>query len=287
MKGHLLIGLLIFLVTAYSGIAQENRGHLMIIGGGKRPDYMMKKIIELAGGKDAKIVIIPNASSEPIETAEYQKGEFERLGAENVSFIYADREKADEDSVVGKLDSAKGIFFSGGDQRRLPRDLLSTRLLERIKEIYNNGGVISGTSAGAAVMSKIMITGDEINHPDAKTAFGTIEKDNIKTSEGFGFVNDAIIDQHFIYRKRHNRLISLVLENPELLGIGIDESSSILVYPDHIFEVIGKYQVIVYDAHSSSDIRATENNLLSASDIKMHILANGDKFDIKNKKVLE
>jgi cyanophycinase len=287
MRKLIIIIVVILTVIAINGFAQQGGGYLLIIGGGKRPAYMMERFIELAGGKEAKLVIIPNASGDPIGTAEYQQRQLENLGAENVDYIYVKNEKANEDSVIEKLSGVKGIFFSGGDQRRLPRDLLNTKLLSKIKEIYNNGGVISGTSAGAAVMSEIMITGDEILYPDAEYKFTKIEQGNIKTSQGFGFVARAIIDQHFIERKRHNRLISLTLEKPKLLGIGIDESTAILVYPDKKFEVVGESQVIVYDASDSGAIKTLKNNKISTANVKMHILADGDFFDMKNKVYLE
>jgi cyanophycinase len=159
--------------------------------------------------------------------------------------------------------------------------------LERIKTIYRERGIISGTSAGAAVMSKIMITGDEIIQPDSNDSFTTIMKGNIATTQGFGFVTSAIIDQHFIYRKRHNRLLSLVLENPEILGIGIDESTAILVSPDLTFTVIGEYQVIVYDASESNDISTSDKGFFSSSNIKMHILKHGDKFNLITKEKIK
>ncbi len=162
-----------------------------------------------------------------------------------------------------------------------------TKLLEEIRNIYFNGGVIAGTSAGAAVMSKIMITGEELINSDSSRSFIEIMKGNIQTTEGFGFVTSAIIDQHFIIRKRHNRLISVVLENPELLGIGIDESTSILVKPDNTFEVLGEREVIIFDASESEDINVNSLGLISASNMKMHILNSGKKFDLKTKKIIE
>ena len=159
-------------------------------------------------------------------------------------------------------------------------------MFSQIKGIYNNGGVIAGGSAGAAVMSKLMITGDEAKNKDSSYSFVTIEKGNVITSEGFGFIDDAIIDQHFIFRKRQNRLISLVLENPSLLGIGIDEETSIIVNKEMQFEVLGEYQVLVYDA-SSSNISVNEKEQFRSDNIILHILDSNDKFDIINKRVIE
>lgn len=262
------------------------QGNLVIIGGGKRPIYVMEKFIELAGGKKSKILVIPNASSDAIDTGKYQSEQLQKLGAGNSFFIFAKNEIADSDSIIDRLSDVTGVFFSEGDQRRLTRDLLGTKLLKRIKEIYFEGGVIGGTSAGAAVMSKIMLTGDEAKNKDSSYSFVTIEKGNVITSEGFGFIENAIVDQHFIFRKRQNRLISLVLENPDLLGIGIDEETSIIINKDRQFQVLGEYQVIVYDA-SKSDISQNEKEQFGANNIEMHILKSGDKFDIISKKVIE
>jgi cyanophycinase len=247
----------------------------------------MQKIVDYAGGLNSKIIVIPNASSDPKESAKYNVEEFKNLGCTNVDYIMFSRAEADKDSLVEKLDGATGIFFSGGDQAFLTRDMLGTKLLKKVYEIYNNGGVISGTSAGAAVMSKLMITGNELINKDSSDIFISIQKNNVEVKEGFGFVETAFIDQHFIKRKRLNRSISIVLENPELLGIGIDEATSIIVNPDESFEVLGENQVIVFDASGCSEIKLDKNGNLGAENLRMHILLSGDKFDINNKEVIE
>jgi cyanophycinase len=274
MFKNIFISILILCFVATSSNAN---GHLVIIGGGKRPERVMKKIIELAGGNQAKILVIPNASGVPLEVGPEQAEQFRELGAVNTDYLFVSRLDADNDSTLKKLENVTGIFLSGGDQRRLTETFLGTKFLERMREIYSDGGVISGTSAGAAVMSEIMITGDELKYENPKSAFATIEKENIKHTEGFGFVKSAIIDQHFIYRKRHNRLMSLVCENPELLGIGIDESTSIIVYPDDKLEVLGDWQVIIYDA-KQSEINTSSKGLIGFAGMKTHLLLEGDKF---------
>lgn len=280
MKSKIITILVVLLFVELSA-----QGNLVIIGGGKRPVYVMQKFIELAGGADSKIVVIPNASGDAVDTGIYQVNQLKELGVKEALFVYAKNEEADNDSVLEKLNGVTGIFLSGGDQRRLTADLLGTKLFNRIKEIYNSGGVIGGTSAGAAVMSQIMITGDEAKNNDSSYSFVTIEKGNVITSEGFGFIEDAIVDQHFIFRKRQNRLISLVLENPNLLGIGIDEETSIIVNNKMEFQVLGEYQVIVYDA-SYSKISTNSKEQFGAENIRLHILNSNDRFDIKSKKVL-
>lgn len=265
----------------------QTRGHLVIIGGGDKTGNMIEKIIKLAGGEDAKIIVIPNASSEPMESAEYQVNEFESFGSRNVEYINFSKETADADSVIRRLDDAGGVFFCGGDQSNLTADLLGTNLLKRIKEVYYEGGVISGTSAGAAVMSEIMITGNELVNEDSSSAFNIIENGNIETTQGFGFVTKAVIDQHFIKRKRNNRLITVILEHPDLLGIGIDESTAILVNPDDTFEVLGESQIIIYNPLNADNIHVKADGKLSVNNLRMDILVNGQKFDMNKKQVIE
>lgn len=292
---NLLKKLLLSLLLLFSLSARgQNRGYLVIIGGGERPAYMMQKIVDLAGGSKSKFLVIPMASSVPLDVALYQKYQLEKRGAGEVDFIICSRETADDDTSLAKLEGVKGIFFSGGDQGRLAAALVGTKFLEKIRDLYLQGGIIAGTSAGAAVMSRIMITGNEIKYPgeeestneDRRYPFRTIEEKNIEVKEGFGFIENAIIDQHFIRRKRHNRLISLVLEHPELLGIGIDEATALIVKPDQTFEVLGENTVVVYDATNAKNISLDQNGNLSANNIQMSILRSGQKFDLKFKKVI-
>lgn len=262
-------------------------GPLVIIGGGERPHYLMQKIVDLAGGERCRMVVLPMASSAPLDVALYQRWQLEEAGCPEVDFVRFDSITADHDSIVSVLADATGIFFSGGDQNRLTAHMLGTRLLDRVREIHQSGGVVAGTSAGAAVMSEIMITGDEALHPDAEYAFTTIERGNVVTAEGFGFVAGAIIDQHFIARQRQNRLIALVLENPALVGVGIDESTAIIVDRAGAFEVFGENTVMVIDASSATGISADEDGDLSGHDLRLHLLKSGQRYDWSGHRVLE
>lgn len=176
------------------------------------------------------------------------------------------------------LDGIGGVWFAGGDQSRLTAALLDTPLHARLHEIYRAGGIIGGTSAGAAVMSEVMITGDEKREPAEGREWSTVEAANVVTARGFGFLSGIIVDQHFVTRKRHNRLISLVLENPSLVGVGIDESTAVLVRPDGKYEVLGENQVVVYDARRAATAR-TPSGRLGARDVTLHVLVTGDVFD--------
>lgn len=263
----------------------QSKGHLLIIGGVQTPD-IEKKFVELAGGSDARIIIIPNAGSEPKLNSEIEQKTFTSLGAK-ADYILFTHETADDEANLKKMEWANAVFFTGGDQSDLTRDMLGTKLLEKVFDIYNNGGTVGGTSAGAAVMSEVMITGNELINKDSSVSFVTIEKGNVEVKRGFGFLTNVIIDQHFLKRKRHNRTISALIEHPNLFGIAIDESTSIIVNPDDTFEVFGNNQVLVYDPTNLKNIREDKNGNLGISNMKLHVLISGDKYDMKTKEVIE
>lgn len=262
------------------------KGYLFIIGGGNRPDEMMKKFVELAGrfGR-GKIVIFPMASSVPDEVGPEQAAEFKRIGAGEVEYHVLSREQASDGNAVKILEGTGGIFFSGGVQSRLTDILCGTPLHAALLRMHEEGCVIGGTSAGAAVMSQVMITGDEKREVKEGREFETIQARNIVTSPGLGFVTNAIVDQHFATRKRHNRLISLVAENPSLLGIGIDESTAIIIKPDETFEVLGEKNVLIYDA-SQAGIKVLSSGSLGITNMIMHVLNPGEQFNLKTKKLI-
>lgn len=256
------------------------KGHLFIIGGGKRPAEMMKQFIALSEGfRSGKIVIFPMASSVPEEVGPEQALQLKSFGARSVEYHILSREDA------LNPDNSKLFDDIGGVQSRLADILLDTPVHKMLLDFYEAGGVIGGTSAGAAVMSEIMITGDEKRTVEEGHEFETIQADNIVTARGFGFIDTAIIDQHFVRRKRHNRLISLVAENPKLLGVGIDESTAIIVNPDDSFDVVGERSVIVYDA-SGAEVTIFPTKGISAHNARLFILKQGDRFDLKARKVL-
>lgn len=273
-------------LTVLAGaVLPPDPGPLVIIGGGSRPGYMMQEIVELAGGASCRMVVIPMASADPLEAALYHRWQLEEAGCPDVDFVRFDSIAANHDSIVSALNDATGIFFSGGDQSRLTGHMLGTRVLDRVREIHWEGGVLAGTSAGAAVMSELMITGEEYLHPDAEDSFSTIEKDNVVTTPGFGFVTRAIIDQHFIARQRENRLISLVLEHPELVGIGIDESTAIVVHGAS-FEVLGENTVMIVDASAATGIGTDADGDLAGHGLKLHLLKSGQRYDLERRRVL-
>jgi cyanophycinase len=259
------------------------KGYLFIIGGGDRPESMMRRFVELAGHfGTGKIVIFPMASSEPSKTGSRLVAEFKGLGARQVESRILSRKQALAVESVRILEGAGGVFFSGGDQARQMDVLRGTPVHRALLELYEQGCVMAGTSAGAAVMSEVMITGDEHRKVEEGHEFETLEAGNIVTVEGLGFVKTAVIDQHFVTRKRLNRLISVIAERPQLLGIGIDEETAIVVSPDEKFEVVGNKQVVIFDAAQAS-VTVTPAKAIGFRGMAMHVLLAGDVFDLRKR----
>ena len=261
------------------------RGHLLIVGGGPIPDSIVRRFVELAGGAArARVIIFPMASEDPESGVEMAE-RLHRLGA-SVERLSLGREEASSDRAAQRLEGATGIWFGGGDQSRLTAALLHTPVETAIRRLYREGAVVGGTSAGAAVMSTPMLTGEERrpggdrpSPKDSSDAYMTIARENVETAEGFGLLPGAIVDQHFVRRRRHNRLLSLVLENPSLVGVGIDESTALEVGPDGIWRVLGANAAVVFDARQA---RITpERAPLGAAGVRLHVLPSGSTFDAK------
>jgi cyanophycinase len=261
------------------------RGSLLIVGGGPLPDSILSRFVELAGGAGAaRIVVLPMASSDPSAGLEISE-DFRRLGA-SAERLSLSRSQADTDAAAQRIARATGIWFGGGDQSKLAAALLGTRVEAEVRERYRTGAVVGGTSAGAAVMSSLMLTGEERrpegDHPppkDSEDASMTIVRDDVVTAEGFGLLPGAIVDQHFVRRRRNNRLLSVVLEHPDLVGVGIDESTAVEVGPDGPWKVLGKSVVVVIDARRA---RVTPpGTALGAVDVRLQILPAGSSFDLR------
>jgi cyanophycinase len=179
-----LSGVFLFILFLFCSLdAVHTEGYLFIIGGGERPASMMKRFIDLAQGfQSGKIVILPMASSVPDEVGPEQAAELRRVGARDVEYLILNREQALDPENAKGLDNAGGVFFSGGVQSRLADILIGTPILEKLHELYRKGAVIGGTSAGAAVMSEIMITGEEKREISEGESFATIQAKNIVTA---------------------------------------------------------------------------------------------------------
>lgn len=273
----------VILLFPFPAPAQHNLkpdGKLFIIGGGNRTNQMMNELIDLSGiSKVGYGYILPMASATPDSAILWTKEDFnttviKRLSGYNFQpGITPPKEKLDS------LRNAQLIFISGGDQSRFMSIILNTPVFDAIHEAYDKGAVIAGTSAGAAVMSKKMITGNQMKHPDAESGFVTIESENIEISEGLGFLTDVIIDQHFIKRQRLNRLVAASIENPDVICIGIDESTAIIVDGDTA-TVTGLSQVVVI--RNTEKVKKVKDGLLGTEGLKVSVYLPGQKFILRN-----
>ncbi len=273
MKKYLFF--LVFLAFNFT-FSQNSKGKLFIIGGGSRPDFLVDRMIKEAGLKSGETVaIFPHASEEQDSSFYYAKQQFEKRNLKALDCAF----KKDEKLSPSKLDSlktAKLIYIGGGDQVRFMEIINSNPEVKNLlKSAYQNGKMIAGTSAGAAVMSEVMITGNQLKYKDYENTFDNIEIKNVETKQGLGFIKTAVIDQHFVVRSRYNRLLSLIIENPTYKGIGIDEGTAILV-KNGAAEVVGRAQVIVFKNPKQS--KKLNGDKLGAQGITLDIYLNGEKF---------
>ena len=256
---------------------------MIIIGGREEKKGEMSILREIAEQtKDGKMVIVTVASEVPeLVWADYKRI-FTALGVKKICHFSVDHHQ--EALEVGKLrmfENAKTVFFSGGDQVRLTSKLGGTPIFDRIMEIYHKGGVVAGTSAGAAIMGKTMLVGGEGGESH--------KVGNWMMAPGLGFIEDLIIDQHFAQRGRIGRLLGAVALNPGILGIGIDEDTAIVVKGDH-FKVIGANAAYVVDGRYVTTTNVSEaaaNETMSVHDIHLHILANRESFNLANRKITD
>ncbi|MND78735.1 Cyanophycinase [compost metagenome] len=281
MKKLVLFGVLLSLLSTHL-IAQQvqskvkfPKGKLFIIGGGDRPDALVKRMItEASLGANDYVVILPMASEEPDSAYFYAKKQFVNAGLRTVNCTISTKQSLSS-SALDSLANAKLIYISGGDQTRFMNSINGSAVRAVIEKAYLNGAMIAGTSAGAAVMSKEMITGNELLHKEYRATPQVIEDGNIEIKEGLGLLTSAVIDQHFLIRSRHNRLLSMVIEYPSKKAIGIDESTAILI-KNGWAEVVGISQVIVYQNPTKS--KSVGNNKLGAKGLKVDIYLPGEKF---------
>ena len=258
---------------------------LFIIGGAEDrvgKAVVLRRFVRLAGSRRARIVVVPTASSFQDEVAEAYTDVFTRLGAPAPAVVNPqERRDAHDEEAVALLDEATGIFMTGGSQLKLSQRFPGTPLGDAIHRAHERGAVVGGTSAGASIMSRFMISmGDEGITPRQRHS---------QLSAGLGLLEGVIIDQHFGQRARYGRLMSMVAASPSLIGIGIDEDTAIEVRESRTFTVHGSGAVFVLDCrHASSDAPdARRGAPLMVSGAVVHSLPAGSTFDLAEMKLVK
>jgi cyanophycinase len=282
MKTWMVALVLALLAGSANAQGHAPKGYLFIVGGGPQPPALVQRFVDLAGGKNAKIVVFAMASSDGKASGEEKADDLRKLGADAHAY-YIDHDEANSDSMERNMKGVTGVWFGGGDQVLLTKALLGTRVEKAIHQRYEAGAVVGGTSAGAAVMSNPMLTGEE-RHPggvrppsDTSEHYMTIARTNTELVPGFGMIKGALIDQHFLRRRRHNRFISAVLDTPAHLGVGIDESTALIVHPDGHWSVMGESAASIYDARHAK-LTPPGAPVLGESGLILNVLPAGSSY---------
>lgn len=251
-------------------------GHLVIIGGNLQSESIWQRIISLAGGPDAPLVVVPTAGGEPTYGANFSSAAtLRKLGATNVTVLHTyDPAVADTDEFIAPLLSAKGIFFGGGRQWRLVDAYAGTKTEAAFQTVLDRGGVISGSSAGASIIGSFLARGDTANNT-------ILIGDH---TVGFGYLKNSAIDQHVLVRNRHFDILEITRANPELLGLAIDEDTALVVHQNEA-EVIGRTYALIYDGGFWSREGSWEREL-PPPDSRFYFLREGDKYDLGERNVI-
>lgn len=262
---------------------QSADGRLLIVGGAEDKSgdcIILRRFIELAGDRDSRIVVITAATEYPESVGREYRALFQELDAGEVRVLHvSDREQANDRDNIDILKDRTGIYFTGGDQLRITSIVGGTALDAYLRQVWTNGAVVAGTSAGASAMSDSMIVdGGGKEEP---------KKCTVKLAPGLGLVQQAVIDQHFAQRGRIGRLLGAVAQNPYILGIGIDEDTAIEVHADNRFGVIGSGSVTIIDGRSitiSNVSEARPKEPLALADVRLHVLPKGYYFDLTERR---
>ncbi|MBS3995294.1 MAG: cyanophycinase [Alkaliphilus sp.] len=256
--------------------------YLVIIGGAedKTTDkIILKKLVELTQKKEPNFVVVTTATEKPEEAGKQYIKVFNSLGVENVSVLKIEsRNDAWGERATQEIEKADCIFFTGGDQLRISSILGGTPIYENLHESLGKGKIIAGTSAGASMMSEIMVVeGEDKEAPSRCT---------IKMAPGMGLLQGVIIDQHFNQRGRIGRLLSAIAQNPQCLGIGIDENTAIIVNHNNEFGVIGEGVATIIDGRHIDYCNTSEqypNEPLAITNVSMHVLPAGYGYNLSGK----
>ena len=257
------------------------RGWIVPIGGAENKENdrrILRRFVEVSGGADADIVVIPTASKMH-ETGQRYEAIFRDLGAARVTVMDFDtRRDCQEPNRLQRIDEATGIFFTGGNQLRLTALLGGTPVAQLIRKRNASGVTVGGTSAGASILSEHMIAfGDEGS---------SVVAGSVRLAPGLGLTNRFVFDQHFRERDRLGRLITALAYNPFAIGIGLDEDTAVFIGPDEVLEVEGSGGVTVVDASDvsfSSADSVSEGQPVAILGLKVHVLTPGTTFDLNTR----
>ena len=259
----------------------------MIIGGAEdklRKRGILKDFVAASGGNDARIVVVPTASSLGPEIMEVYEVLFSKLGAAEVRSARPEtREDAHDPQLVQALDDATGIFMTGGNQLKLSGAICGTPFGDAIVAAHERGAVVAGTSAGASIQSSHMV---------AFGAGGATPKQRMtQVAAGLGLVSSTVIDQHFDQRNRYGRLLMIVSQSPQLLGIGVDEDTAAVVEGvdgHEVLRVTGKGAVTIFDPDRmvSNAHEARKSAPLLASGVVLHVLPAGSAYNLTTRTLI-
>ncbi len=259
-------------------------GPVIVIGGAEdklKDRVILGRFIKLAGGPDAHIVVISTASSLGEEATDLYRHLFTSLGAGSVSGLRPlTRQEADDPAAAKLINQATGIFLTGGNQLRLSSVVEGTAIGHAIVAAHERGAVVAGTSAGASAVS---------THMMAFGASGATPKHRMaQVSSGLGLLKGVVVDQHFEQRTRLGRLLAVVAQSPGIIGIGLDEDTAAVVYPDQTFEVLGRGAVTVVDGSKmQTDAYYTRGHRpMMVSGAILHSLPSGQRFDLQTRSLL-
>ena len=256
-------------------------GSVMIIGGAEdkiRDRVILSRFTTLAGAEDGIVAVISTASSLGHLAGERYREIFSGLGIGTVRPLHAmTRAQANDETFARQLRDATGIFLTGGNQLRLSSTIGGTLLAEAVLDRFRAGAVVAGTSAGASAMSSHMIA--------FGASGGTPKHRMAALAAGLGVLPSVIIDQHFQQRNRYGRLLSVIAQNPSLLGLGVDEDTAGVVGPDHVMEVIGRGSITIVDGAAAEtdawDVKGHRPVMISG--VVLHLLPSGYKFDLRRR----
>jgi cyanophycinase len=262
---------------SYANPPASPKGTLVIVGGGGLPNDILKAFYEASGSKGGRIGIIPTATESPERALEAWRDDLEAAGIALVPLDIRSREDSETKAMLDAAKTCTGFWFSGGDQNYIGDKIVGTQMQKLLMEKYMAGACIGGTSAGAAIMSRIMITGEDLNGKESLAEMGA---GAYRTREGMGFLPDhCVVDQHFLKRNRQNRLFSLMMEHPGKLGLGIDEATALIV-KGGVAVVYGTSSVMIFDPSGMEQDKSG-----GFENLKINLLTKGQSIDLNTRKV--